>query len=154
MFAGIGLQRQHFAVGGTDIQGIADLQRSILVFSAGTVALWNIAGMGNPRHLQLADVRLVDLIQRGKTVTVGGIPPMFPVFLLTTGSHRFNRDIFLGRHQWRRHKGVTKSGHQRNRQQPSQRIADEAANRMTGTFLQPWIGQRGQEGQHAEHKQA
>ncbi|MNZ59003.1 hypothetical protein D3C78_770260 [compost metagenome] len=35
---------------------------------------------------------LVDLIQRGKAVTVCGVTPMFPVFLLLARRNRFNRN--------------------------------------------------------------
>ena len=62
LFARIDIQRQHFAVRRTDEQRVANLQRCVLIFGTGAVALWNITGMSNPCDLQLIDILLVDLI--------------------------------------------------------------------------------------------
>ena len=62
LFPGIHVQRQHFAVRRTDEQRVANLQRGVLIFGTGAVALWNITGMSNPCDLQLIDILLVDLI--------------------------------------------------------------------------------------------
>ena len=90
-FSAIDIQRQHFAVRRTDIQRIADLQRGVLVFRAGTVALRDIAGMGDPGNLQLVNVLFVNLIKGGKAVAVGGVTPVLPVLLLFARSNRFDR---------------------------------------------------------------
>jgi hypothetical protein len=58
------------------------LQRGVLVFRAGTVALRDIAGMGDPGNLQLVDVLFVNLVEGGKAVAVGGVTPVLPVLLL------------------------------------------------------------------------
>jgi hypothetical protein len=88
-FTGIHIQRQHFTVRGTDIQRVANLQRRVLIFRAGAVALRNIAGVRNPGDFQIADVLFVDLVQRGKAVAVGGVTPVLPVFLLLAGATGF-----------------------------------------------------------------
>jgi hypothetical protein len=91
----IDIQRQHFAVRRTDVQRIANLQRGVLIFRAGAVALRDIAGMGDPGNLQLVDVLFVNLVEGGETVAVGGVTPVRPVFLLFARGDRFNRHRFV-----------------------------------------------------------
>ncbi|MNY26588.1 hypothetical protein D3C86_1604450 [compost metagenome] len=68
------------------------MQRGVLVFGAGTGALRDIAGAEGPGDLQLVDVALVDLVQRGKAVAGGGVAPVRPVFLLgARGDRRYRR---------------------------------------------------------------
>ncbi|MNN71337.1 hypothetical protein D3C81_1872620 [compost metagenome] len=55
--------------------------------------------MRGPGHFQLADILLVNLIQRGKTVPVGGVTPVFPVFLLLARGDGFHRHRFVSRDQ-------------------------------------------------------
>ena len=100
-FTGIHVQRQHFTVRRTDIQRVANLQRRVLIFRTRAVALRNIAGVRNPRDFQRADVLLVNLIQRGEAVAVGGVAPVLPVLLLLAGCDGFHRHGLV-----RCHKGL------------------------------------------------
>src|SRR5471030_185091 len=154
-FTVIDRQRQNFAVRGTNEQFIAYLERCVLVFSAGAVALWDIASMGNPRDLKFVDVGFIDLIQCSETVTGGGVTPAFPVFLFCTRRDRFYRClIVVGADDWRRHEGVTENGNQRNGQHGCQREAWAFTGNQPRACFQQRICQRGQEGQNAEGEQA
>ena len=79
LFTGVHVERQYFAVGRTDVERVTDLQRRVLVFCTGAIALRDIPGMGDPGDFQLVDVLLVDLIKGRKTIPVSGVTPGFEV---------------------------------------------------------------------------
>ena len=107
--------------------------------------------MGSPGHLQFIDVLLVNLIQGSKTVTMGGITPMFPVFLLFTGGYRFNRHRFGSRNQrlWLEH--TTNACQQRDSNNRRKGKRQAFFSWLGGRHKRP--DQRTEESQHAKGKQ-
>ncbi|MNV34185.1 hypothetical protein D3C71_1255930 [compost metagenome] len=131
--AGVGIQGEDFAVGGAGVDGVTDLQWSVLVFGAGTGALRNIAGAEGPGDLQFVDVALVDLVQGGKAITGGSVAPVRPVFLFGARSDRRYRRFGGGLDHVGRHEHV---GHRRNdcdTQNASQTISATPAGRARST---------------------
>ncbi|MNZ92965.1 hypothetical protein D3C78_1120140 [compost metagenome] len=72
--------------------------------------------MRGPGHFQRIDILLVDLIQRGKAVTVGGVPPVRPVFLLLARRNRFNRNRLISGNERLRFKHPAKAHQHRQRE--------------------------------------
>ncbi|MNF75014.1 hypothetical protein D3C84_570650 [compost metagenome] len=131
--AGVGIQGEDFAVGGAGVDRVTDLQRGVLVFGASTGALRDVAGAEGPGDLQLVDVALGDLVQRGKAVAGGGVAPVGPVFLFGAWSDRRYRRFGGGLDHVGRHEHV---GHRRNdcdTQNASQTISATPAGRARST---------------------
>jgi len=127
--AGVGIQGEDFAIGGAGVDRVTDLQRGVLVFGAGPGTLRDIAGAEGPGDLQLVDVCLVDLVQRGKAIAGGGVAPVRPVFLFGARSDRRNRRFNGGLDHVGRHKHV---GHRRcnaHTQNASQTVSTTPAGR-------------------------
>src|SRR5207342_2322024 len=76
LLAGVGVQRDDHVGGGADVEGVADLQRGVLVLAA---AVGLLAGVEGPGDLQLLHVVAVDLVDRGVARAAGIAAVVAPV---------------------------------------------------------------------------
>ena len=81
LLARVHIQREYLTVGIAVVEGVANLQWSVLVFGAGAGALGQLTGTERPGHFELIDIRRGYLVQRGKAIAMGGIAPVHPVAL-------------------------------------------------------------------------
>ena len=106
--------------------------------------------MRHPGYLQLVDVLLVDLIQGGEAVAVGGVAPVRPVFLLFARRDGFHRHRFRGADQRFGFKHPAKASRQRH--------GEHGGDGKSRAFFRRRAGkerpdQGGEEGQHAKGEQ-
>ncbi len=110
--------------------------------------------MGNPGHLQIIHVLFVNLIEGGEAVTVGGIAPVRPVFLLLTRCDRFYRYRLIRRHQRLRleHPAEAHQHHDRQNGRDAKRRCFVRGVVVCCAHKRPDDGT--EEGQHGKRKEA
>ena len=91
LFTGIRIQRDDFAGRCAGVDGVADLDRRVLVFRR---AFGDFTGAIGPRHLQLIDIVFGDLIQcrvAGARRVATVVAPVHDTFLRGVSSQLGNR---------------------------------------------------------------
>lgn len=105
--------------------------------------------MEGPGHLQLVDVALVDLVQRGKAVAGGGVAPVRPVLLLGARLDRLHRRLAAGGDHVGGHEHVAQGGDHANGQHTGHRER-ATPGRTTVGALQAREHQRDDQADHGK----
>lgn len=110
--------------------------------------------MRNPRDFQIADVLLVNLVQRGETVAVGGIAPVRPVLLLLAGGDGFHRNGLVRCHKGLRLKHPAQADQHRHREHGRDAKSGRLVRNAVVCRAQERPDDGAEEGQYGKGKQA